>query len=109
MMNTLLIITLAITLAVAAAALYRLLEKAPEEIPPLFEALAKYVRAAVRAVEQHYQQGHVSAESRKDTAMRLVENFAELDGYMLSSRDMAAAAELIEAACQELRSEAPAA
>ena len=101
MMNALLILTLLTVLAAAAAVLYRLLSPEPEAIPELFDALLHYVEQAVRAVEQHARLGEIPPEARKETALTLVQAFAQTDGHILDQQEIAAAAELIEAACSK--------
>lgn len=64
-----------------------------------FEQLCKYVQQAVHAVEQMYTKGQIEASERKNTALNMVHDFAQMDGVTLSGQMLSAASNLIEAQC----------
>lgn len=67
----------------------------------LFNQLVKYAESAFHAAEQLMHVGAIKPEDRKETAMVMVNRFAEVDGVTLDSGAAATVDQLLEAQCDK--------
>lgn len=65
----------------------------------LFDQIVGYVATAVHAAEQMCRIGLITMDKRKDTALQLVREYAQLDGIELDEKALNAADSVIESQC----------
>lgn len=65
----------------------------------MFDRLVGYAAAAAHAAEQMCKVGTILPDERKDTAMNIGEEFAQVDGVELNAHDQDALSTLIEGQC----------
>ena len=64
--------------------------------------LIRYVHYAVHAAEQLFNAGEIEKDERRETAIGIVRDFAEADGFTLDDADLVSIDALIESECDAM-------